>query len=336
MKINGYDFKIGADPEFFVKKFGKLVSAHGLVPGSKENPFLVPKGAVQVDGMALEFNIDPAEDYDAFEDNMSSVLDSITAMVPGYEIFVEPVADFGADYIQAQPDEAKELGCSPDFSAYTGQANPRPNADVPFRTASGHVHIGWTEGADINDEGHLEACRALTKSLDVWLGIPSLVWDQDERRRSLYGAAGAFRPKPYGMEYRVLSNKWITDPVLRMTVYHNTIEAIRKTFDNPDYGDMKFLDMTAKDIIEKKEGWANAWPTAFEWEGVKTSSFYRRKMAEDAKVAASAPKKKSYGGWYDNQEQLQQPIGLQPMREDFARAVARPVAPMARPDENPF
>ena len=30
-----YDFKIGADPEFFVKKFGKLVSAYGLIPGSK-------------------------------------------------------------------------------------------------------------------------------------------------------------------------------------------------------------------------------------------------------------------------------------------------------------
>ena len=136
-----FDFKIGADPEFFVKRFGKLVSAYGLIPGSKENPHRVPKGAVQVDGMALEFNINPAETYSQFEDNMSTVLDSITKMVPGYEIFVEPVADFGLAYIDAQPKEAKDLGCSPDFNAYTKMANPRPDVNTPFRTASGHVHI---------------------------------------------------------------------------------------------------------------------------------------------------------------------------------------------------
>ena len=270
-----YDFKIGADPEFFVKKFGKLVSAYGLIPGSKENPHKVPKGAVQVDGMALEFNIDPAETYSQFEDNMSTVMSSIIGMVPGYEIFVEPVADFGLEYIEAQPKEAKELGCSPDFNAYTKQANPRPSADTPFRTASGHVHIGWTSGVDINDEGHLEACRALTKSLDVWLGLPSLVWDQDDRRRTLYGAAGAFRPKSYGMEYRVLSNKWITDPLLRKTVFHNTLKAIEATFSNPEFRDREFFGMTARRIISKEDGWKNSLLSAFEYEGILTPKHYR-------------------------------------------------------------
>lgn len=271
-----FDFKIGADPEFFVKRFGKLVSAYGLIPGSKENPHPVPKGAVQVDGMALEFNINPAETYSQFEDNMSTVLDSITKMVPGYEIFVEPVADFGLDYIEAQPKEAKDLGCSPDFSAYTKMANPRPDVNTPFRTASGHVHIGWTdEPVDINDEDHLEACRALTKSLDVWLGIPSLAWDMDDRRRTLYGAAGAFRPKPYGMEYRVLSNKWILNPQLRKLVYYNTIEAIKQTFQDEKYGDKQIMGLTAKDIIGKKAGWEDAVRGAFEYEGIRTPRWYR-------------------------------------------------------------
>jgi hypothetical protein len=197
-------------------------------------------------------------------------------MVPGYEIYVEPVADFGLEYIEAQPDEAKELGCSPDFNAYTKMANPRPDANTPFRTASGHVHIGWTNApVDINDEGHLEACRALTKSLDVWLGMVSLIWDKDDRRRSLYGAAGAFRPKPYGMEYRVLSNKWIADPILRKTVYNNTIEAIKSTFADPDFGDRKFYGLTARQIINKEEGWKTALTSAFEYEGIKTPKSYR-------------------------------------------------------------
>lgn len=277
MKINGIEFKIGADPEFFVKKFGKLHSAHGLIPGTKEAPFKVPKGAVQVDGMALEFNIDPANDYTQFEDNMTTVMDSIMGMIPGYEVFVEPVADFGLEYIQSQPKEASELGCSPDFNAYTKMANPRPNADTPFRTASGHVHIGWTtEAVDINNEGHLEACRALTKALDVYLGIPSLAWDNDDRRRSLYGAAGAFRPKPYGMEYRVLSNKWITQPHLRKLVYFNTMDAIKATFDNPDVGDTRFYGLTARDIISKTdEKWNSAAIFAFNYGNIKSPKHYR-------------------------------------------------------------
>ena len=276
MKINGYDFKIGADPEFFVKRFGKLHSAHGLVPGSKEQPFKVDKGAVQVDGMALEFNIDPAETFDQFETNMTSVLDKIVSMIPGYEVFVEPVADFGLEYIMSQPKEARELGCSPDFNAYTKEANPRPDANTPFRTASGHVHIGWTKApVDINNEGHLEACRALTKALDVYLGIPSLVWDRDDRRRSLYGAAGAFRPKPYGMEYRVLSNKWINDPFCRRLVYENTVKAIQATFDNPNVGDTQYYGLTARDIIAKKDNWETSLHYALMYGGIPSRATYR-------------------------------------------------------------
>ena len=60
------DFLFGADPELFVKRDGEFKSGHGLIEGGKENPYPVERGAVQVDGMALEFNIDPAADEDNF------------------------------------------------------------------------------------------------------------------------------------------------------------------------------------------------------------------------------------------------------------------------------
>lgn len=277
MKINGLNFKIGADPEFFVKRHSKLVSAYGLIPGTKDDPHKVPRGAVQVDGMALEFNIDPASDYQSFERNMTTVMDAIFKMVPGYEMFVEPVADFGMEYILEQPEDARNLGCSPDYNAYTGRPNPRPDVNTPFRTASGHVHIGWhDEPVSVEDEGHLEACRALTKALDVYLGAPSVVWDDDDRRRTLYGAAGAFRPKPYGMEYRVLSNKWITDPNLRKFVYGNTIEAIKATFANVDVGESAYFGLTAKDILAKKEGWEDSLHFMHKYGGIKFPRDYRQ------------------------------------------------------------
>lgn len=223
------DFKIGADPEFFVRKDGEFISAHGLIEGTKKNPLKVPGGAVQVDGMALEFNINPATTFKEFDDNIRSVLNALRKMVPrDIEFIFTPVADFKRGYIDAQPEEARRLGCDPDFNAYTGKANVAPNAEKPFRTASGHIHIGWAEGMDIDDVDHIEACQMMVKQLDVTLGLPSLVWDTNTKRRELYGNAGAYRPKPYGVEYRVLSNVWVNNAELRQFVYEQAEYAFTK------------------------------------------------------------------------------------------------------------
>jgi len=115
----------------------------------------------------------------------------------------------------------------------------------------------------------------LTKTLDVYLGAVSLLWDQEDRRRELYGAAGAFRPKPYGMEYRVLSNKWISSPILRKLVYHNTMDAVHKTFENPDYGDTSFYGMTARQILAKEPGWEDALRFLLSFDHIKNPSNYR-------------------------------------------------------------
>jgi len=224
---------VGADPECFVRKVGKkqFQSAHGLIQGDKKNPQKVERGAVQVDGMALEFNIDPAKNEREFVENITGVMKIMAGMVPDYELVPVPVAKFTEAVMKKQPKEALELGCEPDFCAWKdGQANPRPNGDVNFRTGAGHVHIGWTNGVDINDPGHMEACIMATKQLDFYLGLGSLVYDTDTKRRTMYGAAGAFRPKPYGVEYRVLSNAWLQSEELMAWVYRTTTKAISDLF----------------------------------------------------------------------------------------------------------
>lgn len=227
---------VGADPEVFMRKGGKFVSAHGAVPGNKQAPLKVNKGAVQVDGMALEFNIDPASNAKEFITNISTVMAILQGMVPGYELVADPVAVFGKQYIADQPDEAKELGCEPDFNAWLdGAVNPRPKGDNDFRTGAGHVHIGWTQDMDINDPGHREACIMLTKQLDYSLGLGSLLYDNDVKRRTLYGAAGAFRVKPYGVEYRVLSNAWLKSEKLMQWVYDTTIKSVQDLFEGKMY-----------------------------------------------------------------------------------------------------
>ena len=189
---------VGCDPEVFVKNNGKFISAHGLIKGDKKNPQPVNLGAVQVDGMALEFNINPAASEDEFLINVNEVFNTLKLMVPEYEVVAVPVADFDEEYMKQQPAEALELGCDPDYNAWYLAANDKPNGDRPFRTASGHVHIGWTNGEDIKGDHFFQAAE-VAKQMDFFLGLPSLAYDDDVRRRELYGKFGCFRPKSYGV-----------------------------------------------------------------------------------------------------------------------------------------
>jgi hypothetical protein len=65
----------------------------------------------------------------------------------------------------------------------------------------GHIHI-----SEYNVD--------LIRYMDLYLGVPSILMDTDTRRRELYGKAGAYREKPWGLEYRVLSNFWYKTPEL--------------------------------------------------------------------------------------------------------------------------
>lgn len=219
---------VGCDPEVFVKQNGIFQSAHNLIKGDKRNPQKVARGAVQVDGMALEFNIDPAASEGEFLLNVQTVYDCMKAMVPQYEVVATPVADFSLEYLATQPKEALELGCEPDYNAWTNSVNPRPDGERPMRTASGHVHVGWTEGENIADADHVNRAQMVVKQLDYFLGLPSLIYDMDTRRRSMYGKGGACRYKSYGVEYRTLSNAWLQSPELIKWVFRATKKAVEE------------------------------------------------------------------------------------------------------------
>jgi hypothetical protein len=240
---------VGCDPEVFVKQAGVFKSAHNLIRGDKKNPFKVRSGAVQVDGMALEFNIDPAASEDEFLFNVQDVFNQMVQMVPAYEVVVSPVAHFDPAYLKAQPAEALELGCDPDYNAWTQDVNPRPDGDRPMRTASGHVHIGFTEGADTDDLVHKHRGAIIAKQLDYYLGLPSLIFDKDTERREMYGKAGALRYKPYGVEYRTLSNAWLRTEKSIRWVYRNAVKGVQALIDGnalaDKYGDIQNIINTS-------------------------------------------------------------------------------------------
>lgn len=222
-------FTFGCDPEGFVVNANGDAVFPEFIPGTKEEPYPVKYGAIQRDGMAAEFNIEPASTFEEFHRNISAVISQLEKFLPdGHKMLWVPSMTFTDEVWGTTPEEAKELGCTPDFDAWTGNCNEPPDTSetATLRTASGHIHIGWTEGADVTDLQHMLSCRDLVKQLDWYLGAWSLKHDPDPTRRILYGKAGACRYKPYGVEYRVLSNFWLKSRASRLEVWNRVMSAI--------------------------------------------------------------------------------------------------------------
>lgn len=244
---------IGADPEFFLKKDQKYVSAYGKIPGTKRKPYKVEFGAVQVDGTAAEINIKPASSPEEFVYHMSMVKSQLQAMIPDCEIVSDPTAKYDVEYLSSQPEESLELGCDPDYNAYTMLPNPRPMQHPTMRSAGGHFHLGYTKDQYPFDDKHFFDCAQMARQMDFFVGLPSVILDEDKERKQLYGMAGAFRPKKYGMEYRTASNFWTRDPELMMLMYENinvgyNLFAERRLYD--EYGERARDAINNNDIVE--------------------------------------------------------------------------------------
>lgn len=217
-------FKIGADPELFFKKESKFISSIGLIGGSKAIPSPIGEGCfVQEDNVAVEFNIPACENLNDFQKSIAYALREINNKAKQYGLSLAhntASALFDEDQLDCQA--ARIFGCDPDYNAWTNRINPKPKANnINLRSAGGHIHIG------LPGMSHKEQ-RDLIKLMDLFIGVPSIVLDKDKQRRELYGKAGAFRPKTYGVEYRTPSNFWIWKKELVQFIYKQTEKAVAK------------------------------------------------------------------------------------------------------------
>lgn len=204
---------IGSDPEVFVVDFNQKVShCIDMLGGSKAYPRVVFGGAVQEDNVLFEFNTDPTVDPEEFVKRIRDVLEQGQELLDPYGLRLKlGQSSHVYDSMVGFPEKAFEFGCTPDYNAFTGQQNPVPSSVNPnLRTAGGHVHIGWSHFGEVT--------KAIQEQVgcmcDYMLGLPSLLEDDDDLRRELYGKPGAIRYKPYGVEYRTLSNYWISSDEL--------------------------------------------------------------------------------------------------------------------------
>jgi hypothetical protein len=214
----------GADPEvFFRTKEGEAYSVEGILGGSKHDPLPIPGlpagFCVQEDNVAAEYNIPPANTARQFSLNVAKGLQYLKKVAAKHKLELAVVPDLDFPIHMVRTPHAMQLGCEPDFNAWTGEENPRPRPPYVMRTAAGHVHVSW-------NEPDKEQQLAVARILDAALGLPSVMATEPTRRRDLYGKAGAMRFKPYGMEYRVLDNFWIADKNRREHVFQTVKDSI--------------------------------------------------------------------------------------------------------------
>jgi len=198
--------KLGYDIEYALQMDGVFKPA-GILPitGTKGNAEQLTHGGVELDGVAIEITPPPAETEDQFVDNVLQLIKEVRKKYWRGRLLAVPSAHYIKEDLKSVKG-AMEMGCMPDFNAWTLDMNEPPDARTTLRTFGGHLHI---EG------GTPETIRACDLTLGMW----SVLNDHDTERKKMYGKAGCFRTKPYGVEYRVLSNFWCDSDKLLRQVY---------------------------------------------------------------------------------------------------------------------
>ena len=215
---------VGSDPELFLfsELENKHVTAIGLVGGTKNNPTPITNEGhfIQEDGVAAEFNIPPCATKEDFVKHINFVKNYIkdTIATPNRLVLSEQ-ASAVFTYMELDCNQAQEIGCTPDIDAWNLIMNSPSGYTSNLRAVGGHVHVGYNDSCE-------ETSIDIARTMDLFLGVGSVLLDKDTQRRTLYGKAGAMRFKSFGMEYRTLSNFWIFDDKLIEWVFENAIKAV--------------------------------------------------------------------------------------------------------------
>jgi hypothetical protein len=219
-----YHGQVGSDPEVFIEdKKGDNIPAFDFL-GSKAKPNRAPNrdrgnNAIYWDGFQAEFDATPSDCMSWHMDSIQIALDGLAQAAkkysPGAKLSAKTVIDVTPRQLKSAKPEHVAFGCLKSYNAYGMSGLNLNGAEVLYRPAGGHIHLG------IGKSTELEANK-IVKAMDAVLGVAGVslfASFDDPRRRQLYGLAGEYRLPPHGVEYRVLSNAWLFHPLIANIVF---------------------------------------------------------------------------------------------------------------------
>lgn len=210
---NKFELLIGMDAEFFLLNSDmKYVAAATVIPGLKAKPHILDNGVCHPDGLSLEVGAPPAKTPEGMITNLFAVLDEVkTKYLDPNGITIAPTHEVVAKEVQGTRDEDLVFGCGIEYDAYRtdGMDKVVSTAASGYRFSGFHIHLGWTQGLEPTYFNYLDL-RRLVRVLDRHCDRAGL--NTTSRRATQYGGRGAFRIKPYGIEYRMMDCTVITNP----------------------------------------------------------------------------------------------------------------------------
>ena len=212
----------GSDPEFMLSRDGEIYSAIGIVQGDIENRITIKGHQFYYDNVMAECAVRPAYSTEKAVESFRECFQIYADMVKPFRLLPQASYDFPES--QLTHPAARHVGCSPDTCAYRLTMMDAPKDEIQgsnFRSCGGHIHLGHPILTSDGPEPIIAVYL-----LDLFLGTASLWLDRDPTsaaRRGLYGQAGRYRVKDYGIEYRSLGNFWLQSPDLVRWI-HNVCE----------------------------------------------------------------------------------------------------------------
>lgn len=220
------NYLVGSDVEFFLQKQddGEIVSAEGIVQGTKTEPFKFDKDnpyfATSLDNVMAEGNIPPASTPGEFWKSVEKLRAYIDSTLPeGIQTVALPSARL--DFKHLMTENAQTFGCDPSLNCWTDdEVIPEPTGDN-VRSAGFHIHIGYDNPND-------ETNRKLARAMDLFLGVPSILLEPKNERKTVgYGHSGNYRNQKHGMEYRSLSSHFSGNEKLVQWCFNNAAKAVK-------------------------------------------------------------------------------------------------------------
>lgn len=210
---------IGFDAEVFLKdpSTNKIVSAIPYINGTKHTPMALPSGGfMHHDNVLAEIGAPPSTSSERFVRYVNQALVDLETHISEYGLtyVITSAETLESEYLMDS--QAQEFGCEAEYCIYgkKGRTIQLSSSDLGnIRTAGGHIHMSLPS----RSIQHISRCVYIC---DALLGLYSVMNSPNGlNRRKFYGKAGSFRPKPYGLEYRVPDNFWLASDTYMYNIH---------------------------------------------------------------------------------------------------------------------
>ena len=221
--------ELGSDPEvFIVDKNNNMIPSFKFLKSKEEKATgITSLQNIFWDGFQAEFNIIAGSCLDSRVHSTSLGLSDLLDLAKKYDkdarLSVQTTFDIDQETLNTSAPEHVAFGCMPSLNIYGHEGMKADGRDVPFRSAGGHIHFGIDQllKEETAKDRKILVGR-IVKSLDAILGVACVSLFEkydDPRRRLMYGLAGEYRLPKHGIEYRTLSNAWLSHPLIMNMVF---------------------------------------------------------------------------------------------------------------------